>query len=486
MNLWAKRIGQLAALPVALFFFSCEEEANLLGYKNPNPKFDASYVEIPLESSVLLLDSQRTSNYSFENEANRLLVGQYVDTRLGSVSANAYTQYYTNSTSKIQSNAVFDSVSLKLRYDFYLYGIKSASSQTISVYELEQTLDYANRRNYFNTSQAQASTTPIGSKTFTVDTEKLEKIAKDKPDTILQVTVPLDMAFGQRIFNEAVEYANNPNDTTFITFTQFVEAFKGLAIKSDNGDKIMGFSPLSSIQVHYHYNDTVATALSLPFALVTNFNEIKTDFATGDLAGLTQPSQDFYPASDLRYIQSGTGVATKLDLAKFFEFADTVANVIITSAELNIQSVETDFTPSSSYVLRLLKDNNEVEKYARKNVQDSIDLRLYNPTFPGHSGTLRIDAGQTLVNEPDSAFYVLGDQNNPYLSYSADNKALRGNYALFFQQLTLLNENKRRFQHFLISPASPAPNTKSVNRAVFHKDNIKLRIYYTKPTTPLN
>ena len=41
MNLWAKRIGQLAVLPVALFFFSCEDEAGVLGYKNPNPKFEA-------------------------------------------------------------------------------------------------------------------------------------------------------------------------------------------------------------------------------------------------------------------------------------------------------------------------------------------------------------------------------------------------------------------------------------------------------------
>jgi hypothetical protein len=30
------------------------------------------------------------------------------------------------------------------------------------------------------------------------------------------------------------------------------------------------------------------------------------------------------------------------------------------------------------------------------------------------------------------------------------------------------------------------PNTKSVNRVIFPKDNIKLKVYYTKPTTPLN
>jgi hypothetical protein len=29
-------------------------------------------------------------------------------------------------------------------------------------------------------------------------------------------------------------------------------------------------------------------------------------------------------------------------------------------------------------------------------------------------------------------------------------------------------------------------NTKSVNRAIFPKGDIKLKVYYTKPTTPLN
>ena len=36
MNLWANRVGQLASLLVALFFFSCEDEASVLGFKNQN------------------------------------------------------------------------------------------------------------------------------------------------------------------------------------------------------------------------------------------------------------------------------------------------------------------------------------------------------------------------------------------------------------------------------------------------------------------
>lgn len=481
MNLWAKRIGQLAALPVALFF-SCEDEANLLGYKNPNQKFNASYVEIPIESSVLLLDSQRTSNYIFENETNRLLIGQYDDDKLGPVSANAYTQYYTNTTAKLTTDAVYDSVSLQLRLDFYSYGSKdSTTSQTVSVYELDEVLQYTNRRYYFNTSQVLTKPSPLGTKSFTVNPVKMQEFIQDRTDTVLTVNVPLDAAFGQKLFSEAMDYATNPDDTTLITFNQFTEIFKGISIKSDNGDKIVGISPLSAIRVHYH-KDTARASLEFPFVLVTNFNEIKTDFASGDLAGLTQSSQDFFPPSDLRYIQSGTGVYTKLDFSKFFEFCDTVPNVIITSAHLSIGSVvESDLSPPSNLVLRILQENNELKKV--KNEKDTLDIGLYNPRFPAHTGTLSVDNGS--VVESDLAMYVVGDQS-PYLSYSSDKKSFDGNYALFFQQLSIARENLPRFRYFVLYPSSPAPNTKSVNRVVFPKDNIKLKVYYTKPTTPLN
>jgi hypothetical protein len=109
---------------------------------------------------------------------------------------------------------------------------------------------------------------------------------------------------------------------------------------------------------------------------------------------------------------------------------------------------------------------------------------LYNPSFPAHTGTLRVDNGT--ANEVDSVFYVEGEQTSN-MTYSSSTKSFNGNYALFFQQLAITAEGKRRFQHFVLSPSSPSlPNTKSVNRVVFPKGNIKLKIHYTKPTTPLN
>ncbi|WP_276367235.1 DUF4270 family protein [Chryseolinea sp. H1M3-3] len=487
MNLWAKRIGQLVALPVALlFFFSCEDEASLLGYKNPNPKFDATYVEIPIESSVLLLDSQRTSNYVFENETNRLLLGQYPDEKFGTVKADVYTQFYAISTTKLAAGATFDSVTLTLSLDFYNYGSKDKNTQqSISVYELDGDLDFAKRRNYFSNSEILTKPTPLGAKVFSVNTDSLDHFANNNLDRSVTVRVSLDQAFGQQIFNQALrwrDYATN-DDSTFIDFERFTALFKGLSIKSDNGDKILGVRPNSFINLHYHTASDDSLNVALGFGLVTSFSQIKADHSTSSLTGLTTPSQDFYPPDDLRYIESGTGVYTKLDFGKFFEFCDTVPNVIITSAELSVESVtESTLAPPASMVLRILNSNNELRKV--KNLKDTLDIGNYNPRFPAHTGTLSLDDGS--VVEDDLAFYVRGDQD-PYIRYSSTKKSYSGNFALFFQQLSLVREDLPRFQYFVLYPSSPSsPNTKSVNRVVFPKDNIKLKIYYTKPTTPLN
>ena len=153
-----------------------------------------------------------------------------------------------------------------------------------------------------------------------------------------------------------------------------------------------------------------------------------------------------------------------------------------------VESIEeNDYAISQSFALRLLNSNNRIEIYdPAKDKQDSIDFLYYNPTqYTSYPGSIGIDNGS--IGDNDNAFVALGDQN-PYLSYATSKKSFSGNYTLFFQQLTVTNENKRRFQHAILYPTAPDKpgSTKNVNRTIFSKDGIKLRVYYTKPTVPLN
>lgn len=492
MNLWAKSIRQPVALLVALFFFSCEDEASLLGYRNPNPKFDASYVEIPIESSILLLDSQRTSNFLFQNETARLLVGQYNDDKMGTVVANGYTQYFTTSSTKLPAEASYDSVSLTLQLDFYNYGTRDASSlQGISVYELADSLQYSKRRYYFNKSEIPVNPDPLGTKIFTVDPDSLDHYDGSRTDTVVTVKVPLKYTFGESLFESALRWrdVSTTQDSTFKTFNKFIAQYKGLAIKSDYGDKILGVRTNSYITLHYHTPSADSLGVTLAFSSVTGFSQITGDRSASDLAGLTQYSQDFIPSNDLRYIQSGTGVYTKLDFGKFFEFCDTVPNVIISSGELSIDGVEeSNLRPPPSLMVNILNGStNFKERFQAGNQQDLSDVVLYNPPFASHTRSLLYETlSGTIINEPDTSFYLEGDRS-PHLEYSSTNKKYSGSYTLFLQQLAIVEENKSRFQYYLLTPSGPGkPSTKTVNRAVFPKGNIKLKIHYTKPTTPLN
>ena len=141
--------------------------------------------------------------------------------------------------------------------------------------------------------------------------------------------------------------------------------------------KIIGINPNSAVTVHYHNRTRSKLNLHLGFFNVTNFSQIKNDRSSSDLAGLTQYAQDFSPASDLRYIQSGTGVYTKLDFRKFFEFCDTIPNVVINSAQLSIGSVvESDYIRPADLVLRILRSNNTLEKVTTH--QDTLDVSVFS------------------------------------------------------------------------------------------------------------
>jgi hypothetical protein len=146
MNLWVNRLRQLALLSVALFFFACEDETSLNGFKNPNSKFEGKYVEIPLSTSNLLLDKIRTSNYLFEGEYNRFLIGSYDDPIFGKVTSTAFTQFFTSSSTKKPEGATIEKITIELALDLSVYGAQTEQNQVFNIYELSEPLQETSKR----------------------------------------------------------------------------------------------------------------------------------------------------------------------------------------------------------------------------------------------------------------------------------------------------------------------------------------------------
>ena len=490
MNLWARTLRQLAVLAVALFFFSCEDETSILGFKNPNKKFKVNFVDIPLESSVLLLDSLRTSNFFSQSETNRLLVGKYNDDKFGEISATAITQFFTMNSAKtlLKESAVFDSVSIQLRFDFYNYGSLSATPQSISIHEVEKELMIDSIGYYFNKSNTGYNPTPLGTKTFSISPDQFKTYVETSKDTTISINFPLDPLFGQRIFDSAVKYRNSTisADSTFARISEFVKEFKGIAIVPGDADKIVGFNPAattSRIILHYHDADTDSLELNLSFSGVISYNEIRANRTSSDLAGLTQYSQPFTPGNNLMYVQSGTGVLTRLDFSGFYNFVDQDSNstMIVNSAELHLGAPEpfSAFSPINVLSIRAVKG----EGYLKKVVDPAINKAQHL----ADSASVSLYAGQLGVSNskpPDAMFTPMAADGNIFtITKAGTNDYYNGFLTLFAQQLFKKEENKERFRYFALYPENPQLG-KSVNRMIFNKDNIKLRIYYTRPTQP--
>lgn len=493
MNLWVKRIGQLAVLAVALFFLACEDDTSLLGFKNPNSKFDIRYVEIPIPSSILLLDSVRTSNFSFSGESNKLLVGQYTDEQLGVIRSEAYAQFLTSSGTKLAANAAFDSVTLQLAYDaeLYTYGSATPTTHQVNVYELDEELN-KEIRNYYNSTEVAVKPTPLGSKDFSVNPEIFKEFIEDDEDTTLLINLRLANEFGERLFQSAIRYrdATTEADSSFVMPSEFVKEFKGIAIKPGESDALMvAFSTGNASRIILHYHTDTADSLQLAltfnyFNALKSFHKITADRSSTPLAGLTpyQPLEE----GDLRYIQSGTGLVTKINLDKILEFADTVPNVIINSAELIISDLgEPTRTPPTYLGLRVLKDNNRFKAYSQTSEHDRLVNVFYKsyltPDIETSSQT------RTVLVDNDSVLYVRHDRtlDGHLMAYNSTNKSYSGSIGGFLQQLLNTEDGKTQYLNFALYPVTPEAS-KSVNRVVFNKDNIRLRINYTKPTINQN
>ncbi|GIV37994.1 MAG: hypothetical protein KatS3mg032_2373 [Cyclobacteriaceae bacterium] len=73
---WRVKVAAIVLGCTAAGLWSCKDEASFLGFRNPATKFETRFIEFPVESSVIWVDSLRTSNYVFSGETDRLSAGQ--------------------------------------------------------------------------------------------------------------------------------------------------------------------------------------------------------------------------------------------------------------------------------------------------------------------------------------------------------------------------------------------------------------------------
>lgn len=392
------------------------------------------------------------------------MAGSYVDPVFGTTEAQAFMQFKSsNIATVIPVTSVFDSVVLRMRFDFYSYGSPELTTQTYNVYEVAEELNL--KADYFFNSTVGIGRIPIGTTTFDINHDYFKEEFEDtNADSVLTLKVKLSSGFGQRLFD-----AIDPEDVNYTDFELFKANFRGLAIRPGQSDKIVGFNPSdlnSSLILYYHDDAGVSKTFSFVFSQGVTFSKILTDRSASDLAGLDQFHTDFDPGIK-RYIQSGTSVVTKLDFSKYYEYIETIPNMIVNSAALEISETETssNFKVPKELSLSMLRLNNRLKNFNNK--QDTVDYISFN-------GKLALDNQFRFFAAPDQ-----GQSQIFSLNYSATDNKYIGYPTLFIQQL--YNLKSTQYPFWALRSSNPQPG-KSVDRLVFPKDKVKLKIYYTRST----
>ncbi|MEQ9593692.1 MAG: DUF4270 family protein [Cyclobacteriaceae bacterium] len=512
MNLWG-RVAGLCALFAAILWGCQDDESSFLGFRNPNLKFSVIYQEIEVPSTVMSFDSVRTyNNPAIPFQDRTVLVGRYADPLLGEISAEMYTQIRpTTPTVDIPAEARFVTCSFILSPDFRFYGSENISSVTFSLHELTDSIRSSintdllppNVRGlptylpyYFNSSISY-DPTPLGSTVYEVEPATFagfrglldNPTSSLTPNNLDSLVIKVADSYGEALFNAAKSQTDE-----YKRFSLFKRIFKGFAVVPSSTDsKILHFNPendpetfsKSRLIVEYNqFNDELQVderkVLEYTFyefadnsVYHINFTRIQADRSATVLGALTTPNVEIEPIDNKRYYQSGNPVTTKVDFSKFLEFTDTIPNLIFNSVELSIEVEDFDnLEPPATLRLRLLNENNDFLNFFSQDIEEAN-----TPVF-----------GRSMTYD-EEGWFIIGQRLNAQtvgnlfdINYDSETHSYRGDLTDFFQSLAAVDNQDQLFLNFAFV-ASDLPLPLSVNRAVFKKENIKLKIFYTIPTS---
>lgn len=369
----------LSLLLFTILFTSCQTD-------NLDGDFVVGSDFLSLSNKVLLIDTLtvEVSTVNFDSlitsNQGRLLIGNYTDPILGKVKSESYLELTpdsysigTSSSDVEPVNFIYDSIAVILRYDRYYYG-DTTKTQSISIHQLtEKVTPKTDNTSFYNNSTLTYSSTSIGSKSFTP-----RPIGKDS------INITISNTFGENLFNKLKNNEITSSD-------EFNDYFKGIVIKSTSASSanVVGFNTSSVIRMYYKekYSNS-ETTLSKDFSindLSKQFNNISLD-KTGTIIQNLPSSQSKLSSlvtSNTSFIQSGTGLACRVDFPYIKQLKYIAEKGTIVNAELIIKPIK-----NSSSTLYPIKDSLQVYecdnlnriKSVLTNSDGSYRLALLNKT----------------------------------------------------------------------------------------------------------
>ncbi|MEJ1238601.1 DUF4270 family protein [Chryseolinea sp. T2] len=449
-----KKIQFIPVLVCLSLLAECVNDPNTLGLSNStfSSDYDVVVVDtVTVRVSTVLLDSFPTSNTGV------LLVGGYNDAKLGRMQGEGYMQIGTGNTWTPPADAIFDSLVLIAHYSGYTYGDTTVAhnievrrvTQPFQVYSMPQfwinegqysALYTANSK--FNGSAMRYSAQPIGSKKV--------RIRAHSSDSLM---VRINDDLGREWLRLTKE--NSPD---LIEDSRFSEYFKGICMGTDGTDESVIGIKTENIKIRLYYKTYVGEQLTQQYHDYTfttnlfNYSRFTADRSQTSLNTLSLAADEVtsVKTDDMAFVQSGTGLVTKVTFPYLFRLLRLTDVLLVNQALLVIEPVKDSYNdqhplPSS--------------------------LTLY------HTDKRNLPLQRVYANYNTNAY------QSATISFDEEFDKSTG-YQFVVTQLAqqLLSTDGSTDRGLLIMPDASQLNT-TVNRAYFGAGGdyrIKLKIWYTK------
>ena len=326
-------MGRLVRLLAVVFFVlaSCSDENYNASDFLAGEAFTDSNLRVVLldtltvETSTIKFDSIVTS------ESTRILVGKYTDPVFGTVSTSSYMGM-TPSAYSIDSEAEYDSIALYLKLDTYYYH-DTTLTNTIRVRRLTKTLKPEEDDYIYNTAQAEYADDDLAVFSY---------LPRPMESDTLEIRLSDDL--GSDLFSKFQEKEITTSD-------QFKDYFKGLALLpgEDDNASVIGFQKSSDatyMRLYYSTageNERVQEYLDINMDLTSSpvpfFNQIIAENAITPLQTLVDKEMELKSedVGNVSYIQSGIGIATKIQFPHIKTIYDIRGQGTILDAVLKIK-----------------------------------------------------------------------------------------------------------------------------------------------------
>ncbi|WP_165749313.1 DUF4270 family protein [Cellulophaga sp. Z1A5H] len=342
---------------------SCSDDTNDSDFL-AGDLFTDSNIRVVLIDTLTVNISTIKFDSIITSAAERILIGQYTDPVFGKVRSANYSGFLPNSY-YIDTEAEYDSIVLFAKYDTYYYN-DTTKTNTIKIKRLSDNFDPDENNVFYNNSTVAYDDIDLGIISY---------IPRPQSSDSLEIKLADDL--GLEFFNQFQNKIVTDN-------AEFTNEFKGLALLPDTEDdgSVIGFSKSSSdfyMRLYYStageiertqsYTDIILNTSDSPNPF---FNNISATDPINYLQTLTngEVSLSSDDSDDESFIQSGTGIATKIELP----YLKTVNNVggqgTLLKAVLKIKPVAgsySDYLMLREYLSVYLVDKN-----------NDITSQLYN------------------------------------------------------------------------------------------------------------